>query len=50
MILGGAAMFLNPEPLAPFADVIAVGEGETLVPRLIEALLGGAIRARGSRP
>ncbi len=42
VILGGAAMFLNPEPLAPFADVIAVGEGETLVPRLTEALLGGS--------
>ncbi|MBI3932294.1 MAG: radical SAM protein [Acidobacteria bacterium] len=40
VILGGAAMFLNPEPLAPFADVIAVGEGEALVPRLVEALAG----------
>jgi radical SAM superfamily enzyme YgiQ (UPF0313 family) len=39
VILGGAATFLNPEPLAPFADVIAVGEGEALVPRLLEALL-----------
>ena len=24
--------FVNPEPLAPFADVIAAGEGEMLVP------------------
>jgi radical SAM superfamily enzyme YgiQ (UPF0313 family) len=40
VILGGAAMFLNPEPLAPFADVIAVGEGEALVPRLLEAVVG----------
>src|SRR5207244_3515607 len=24
--------FVNPEPLAPFADVIAAGEGESLVP------------------
>ena len=24
--------FVNPEPLAPFADVIAAGEGEVLVP------------------
>jgi radical SAM superfamily enzyme YgiQ (UPF0313 family) len=40
VILGGAAMFLNPEPLAPFADVIAVGEGEALVPRLLDALVG----------
>ena len=27
VILGGAAMFLNPEPLAPFADLVAVGRG-----------------------
>ena len=40
VILGGAAMFLNPEPLAPFADIVAVGEGEPLVPRMMEALLG----------
>jgi radical SAM superfamily enzyme YgiQ (UPF0313 family) len=40
VVLGGAAMFLNPEPLAPFADVVAVGEGEPLVPRLMQALLG----------
>jgi radical SAM superfamily enzyme YgiQ (UPF0313 family) len=40
VLFGGAAMFLNPEPLAPFADLIAVGEGEALVPRMMEALLG----------
>ena len=27
--------FVNPEPLAPFADVIAAGEGEVLVPALV---------------
>lgn len=40
VILGGAAMFLNPEPLAPFADLVAVGEGEPMVPRMMEALTG----------
>ena len=40
VVFGGAAMFLNPEPLAPFADLIAVGEGEALVPKMMEALLG----------
>ena len=49
VILGGAAVFLNPEPLAPFADLIAVGEGEALVPRMMEALPGAAGRAPGHR-
>ncbi|HLA76519.1 MAG TPA: radical SAM protein [Vicinamibacteria bacterium] len=47
VILGGAAMFLNPEPLAPFADLIAVGEGEALLPKLMEGLLGAADPRRG---
>lgn len=37
IVVGGAVTFVNPEPLAPFADVIAAGEGEGLVPALIEA-------------
>jgi radical SAM superfamily enzyme YgiQ (UPF0313 family) len=32
ILIGGAVTFVNPEPLAPFADVIAAGEGEVLVP------------------
>jgi radical SAM superfamily enzyme YgiQ (UPF0313 family) len=38
IVIGGAVTFVNPEPLALFADVIAAGEGETLVPDLIDAL------------
>jgi radical SAM superfamily enzyme YgiQ (UPF0313 family) len=34
IVIGGAVTFVNPEPLAPFADVVAVGEGEVLVPAL----------------
>jgi radical SAM superfamily enzyme YgiQ (UPF0313 family) len=34
VVIGGAVTFVNPEPLAPFADVIAAGEGEVLVPSL----------------
>ena len=26
IVIGGAVTFVNPEPLAPFADVIAAGE------------------------
>jgi radical SAM superfamily enzyme YgiQ (UPF0313 family) len=34
VVIGGAVTFVNPEPLALFADVIAAGEGELLVPSL----------------
>ena len=37
VVIGGAVTFVNPEPLALFADVIAAGEGEALVPSLLEA-------------
>src|SRR5262245_41512249 len=37
VVVGGAVTFVNPEPLAPFADVIAAGEGEVLVPSLDRA-------------
>ena len=37
VVIGGAVTFVNPEPLAPFADVIAAGEGEALVPALLDA-------------
>ena len=37
-MIGGAVTFVNPEPLALFADVIAAGEGEALVPALLDAV------------
>src|SRR5678815_2135399 len=37
VLIGGAVTFVNPEPLALFADVIAAGEGEALIPPLVEA-------------
>jgi len=39
VIMGGAASFLNPEPIAEFTDIIAVGEGEVLVYQFIDNLL-----------
>jgi len=39
VIMGGAASFLNPEPIADFTDVIAVGEGEILAFQLVDAIL-----------
>src|SRR4051794_12776748 len=44
VVIGGAVTFVNPEPLALFADVIAAGEGEELVPALVDAFRGGAGR------
>ena len=38
VVIGGAVTFVNPEPLAPFADVIAAGEGEVLIPALTAAI------------
>jgi len=38
VVIGGAVTFVNPEPLALFADVIAAGEGEVLVPALMDAI------------
>lgn len=38
VVIGGAVTFVNPEPLALFADVIAAGEGEVLIPALLSAV------------
>ncbi len=39
VLAGGAAFFINPEPVADFIDLIAVGEGETLIPALAAFLV-----------
>ena len=38
VLAGGPITFLNPEPMAPFLDVVAVGEAEALLPPLTDAL------------
>jgi len=38
VIAGGVMAFMNPEPLAPFADAIAIGEAEPILPGLLHAL------------
>jgi radical SAM superfamily enzyme YgiQ (UPF0313 family) len=45
IVIGGAVTFVNPEPLAPFADVIAAGEGEVLVPALDRAFHAASDRS-----
>ena len=42
VLMGGAASFLNPEPIADFTDVVAVGEGEVLVPQVADIILENA--------
>ena len=48
LILGGVAVFMNPEPLALFADLMVIGEAEPVLPDLMrvvaEMLAGQAAR------
>jgi len=44
VIAGGAALFLNPEPVAELMDMVCVGEGEVILPNLLEPLRSGCDR------
>jgi radical SAM superfamily enzyme YgiQ (UPF0313 family) len=51
VIMGGVCAFSNPEPVAPFMDVIVVGEGEEVVGEIIAAWQEhGATGAPDARP
>lgn len=39
IIAGGAAFFINPEPVADLIDAICIGEGEDVIPAMIATLL-----------
>lgn len=45
VVMGGATVSINPEPVAPFLDLCCLGEGEELVAPLVDALLVGDSRA-----
>ena len=47
VMIGGAVTFVNPEPLALFADIIAAGEGEALIP-VAARRVQGRVGSRGS--
>jgi len=47
IVMGGAASFLNPEPIADFTDVIAVGEGEILGPKLVDTIFENVTHSSG---
>jgi radical SAM superfamily enzyme YgiQ (UPF0313 family) len=38
IIAGGPAVYTNPEPMADLFDAVAIGEGEAIVPPLIDAV------------
>ncbi len=38
VVLGGVAVFMNPEPLAPFADLMVIGEAEPVLAGLVRDL------------
>jgi len=38
IIAGGPAVYTNPEPMADIFDAVAIGEGEAIVPPLIDAV------------
>lgn len=42
VLMGGATVSINPEPLADFLDVCCVGEGERIVGPLLETLIAHA--------
>lgn len=47
VVMGGFTMFMNPRPMAPFADAIVVGEAEVVMDELLEVL---AAAKREGRP
>jgi radical SAM superfamily enzyme YgiQ (UPF0313 family) len=48
VIAGGPAVTANPVPLAPFFDVLGIGEAEPILPRLLSRLFGGGGEGRSS--
>lgn len=38
IVAGGAITYLNPEPLADFIDLFVLGEGEHVIPRMLEVM------------
>ena len=41
ILCGGVATFINPEPFAPFIDLIVIGEAEPVLPDLVDELAAG---------
>ncbi len=46
VIAGGKAISANPEPLAPFLDLVVLGEAESILPALGDRLVEGILERR----
>jgi radical SAM superfamily enzyme YgiQ (UPF0313 family) len=46
LLAGGPAVTANPQPLSPIFDAFAIGEGEVIVPPLVETLQAGIGESR----
>jgi radical SAM superfamily enzyme YgiQ (UPF0313 family) len=46
VVFGGPAVTANPEPLAPFADVVVLGDAEESLPALLNVIADGVGAAR----
>ncbi len=46
VLAGGAALFLNPEPVAAFMDIVCLGESEPMLPALANLLLSDEVASR----
>jgi radical SAM superfamily enzyme YgiQ (UPF0313 family) len=46
VLAGGAALFLNPEPVADFMDIVCLGESEAMLPALADLLMEDEERDR----
>ncbi|MBE9504613.1 MAG: TIGR03960 family B12-binding radical SAM protein [Proteobacteria bacterium] len=46
ILSGGVTAFLNPEPLADFMDLFAIGEGEELIPDLMDSYMASKEEGR----
>ncbi len=49
VVLGGVAVFMNPEPLAPFADLMVIGEAEPVLAELVRDM-AAMVHRRTPRP
>ncbi len=49
IIAGGSAIFLNPEPIADFADLFLIGEGEEMIPEFLARYHGTRGMERAAR-